>query len=141
MAITKCRECGGQVSTKATACPHCGATNPTGESAPIAKSGPPPKKKSSTLKIVLIVIGVLWLIGTIAQMNAKRTSPQPTVQPVSIAGVCNKQPLEIFPVGEKFESDVLSKLTDANCPNARFHSDERIEVVYGWKTFLFKLRS
>lgn len=25
MALTKCRECGGQVSTEATACPHCGA--------------------------------------------------------------------------------------------------------------------
>ncbi len=25
MAIKKCKECGGDVSTTATACPHCGA--------------------------------------------------------------------------------------------------------------------
>jgi predicted amidophosphoribosyltransferase len=24
VALTKCKECGGQVSTKAAACPHCG---------------------------------------------------------------------------------------------------------------------
>ena len=25
MALRKCNECGGDLSTKATACPHCGA--------------------------------------------------------------------------------------------------------------------
>ncbi len=25
MAMTKCNECGGQMSTRAWACPHCGA--------------------------------------------------------------------------------------------------------------------
>ncbi|KAB2900377.1 MAG: hypothetical protein F9K35_07000 [Burkholderiaceae bacterium] len=28
MAMVKCKECGGQVSTKATTCPHCGAKTP-----------------------------------------------------------------------------------------------------------------
>lgn len=28
MALTKCKECGGQVSTTANACPHCGAKVP-----------------------------------------------------------------------------------------------------------------
>ncbi len=28
MALTKCRECGGQVSTEADDCPHCGCENP-----------------------------------------------------------------------------------------------------------------
>lgn len=28
MAITKCEDCGGQVSDKADACPHCGFKNP-----------------------------------------------------------------------------------------------------------------
>ena len=27
MALEKCRECGGQLSTKARFCPHCGAPN------------------------------------------------------------------------------------------------------------------
>jgi hypothetical protein len=30
MALKRCRECGKEVSTEAAACPHCGATNPTG---------------------------------------------------------------------------------------------------------------
>lgn len=29
MAMMKCKECGGEVSTKAKACPHCGCKNPT----------------------------------------------------------------------------------------------------------------
>jgi len=141
MAIIKCRECGGQVSTKAAACPHCGATNPAGEVASTARVAAPPKKKSSTLKIVLIAVGVLWLIGTVAQMSAKRTAgTQPAVQQVSAIGLCNKQPLEIFPVGEKFESDALSKRTDANCPNARFHPDERIEVSYAGQRFFVQTK-
>ena len=140
MAITKCRECGGQVSTKAAACPHCGATNPAGEAMPNATSSAPPKKKSSTLKMMLIVIAVLWIIGTVVQMSAKRTPTQATSNPVSIAGLCNKQPLEIFPVGEKIESDALSRLTDTSCPNARFHSDDRIEVSYGGQRFFVQTK-
>lgn len=33
MALKKCRECGGQVSTDAKACPHCGAKDPTNQNA------------------------------------------------------------------------------------------------------------
>lgn len=33
MALTDCRECGGHVSKKADACPHCGVKNPGKESA------------------------------------------------------------------------------------------------------------
>lgn len=29
MALTKCGECGGEVSSAAAACPHCGARTPT----------------------------------------------------------------------------------------------------------------
>ena len=140
MAITKCRECGGQVSTKAAACPHCGAINPAGEDAPALKGSAPSKKKSSILKTVLIVIGVLWIVGTVSQMSAERTSTQSPAQPASVAGLCNKHPLELFPVGEKFESDILLKVTDANCPNAHFHSDERIEVSYGGKRFFVQTK-
>ena len=83
MAITKCRECGGQVSTKAAACPNCGAPNPVGEATSNnAEISAPPKRKSATFKVVLIAIAVLWIIGTVAQMSAKRTSTQAAVQPV-----------------------------------------------------------
>lgn len=40
VALTKCRECGGDVSTEAHACPHCGAPVPV----PVpATTVPPPK--------------------------------------------------------------------------------------------------
>lgn len=46
MAVIKCSECGGQVSTSAKSCPHCGA---------VAKKF---KKPSSSLGTVL-----LWIVG------------------------------------------------------------------------------
>ena len=30
MALTYCRECGGEVSSEAVVCPHCGLENPSG---------------------------------------------------------------------------------------------------------------
>lgn len=30
MAMSRCRECGKEVSTEAQSCPHCGAMDPTG---------------------------------------------------------------------------------------------------------------
>src|SRR5712692_7724663 len=39
MALAKCRECGGQVSTEALSCPHCGAPSPT-SSPSLAPAGP-----------------------------------------------------------------------------------------------------
>lgn len=142
MAIVKCRECGGQVSTKAVACPHCGAVNPAEKQAALASgSSASPKKKSSTVKTVLIVVAVLWVIGTVANLSSERTSTRTAAPaPEPIAGLCNKQPLEIFPVGEKFESDALSRRTDANCPNARFHADERIEVSYNGQQYFIQTK-
>ncbi len=71
MAITKCRECGGQVSTEALACPHCGAKNPSNT----ASQAQPATAKATGMalwKKILIGFGVLWLIGTVAQLTAKR---------------------------------------------------------------------
>ncbi|HEU0283269.1 MAG TPA: hypothetical protein VFQ99_05755 [Gallionella sp.] len=42
MALINCKECGKEVSTEATACPHCGAK---------------PPKKSSGLMILFIIVG------------------------------------------------------------------------------------
>lgn len=68
MALMKCKECGNEVSTKATACPKCGAVN---------------KKKTGCLGyigaaflifIVLVVIGSLMNDGT---SNNRRTTAPP----------------------------------------------------------------
>lgn len=58
MAMTKCRECGNQLSTKAQACPQCGA---------IYKSGSPilTTIKWIILAPVIAVVGYCsWMMGT-----------------------------------------------------------------------------
>lgn len=34
MAIARCRECGGEVSSEAVVCPHCGIRDPAAAAAP-----------------------------------------------------------------------------------------------------------
>jgi len=59
MALTKCRECGGQVSTEAATCPHCGAPQSVATQTPSAVT------KSTYLRnfavIVAAVLGVIIL--------------------------------------------------------------------------------
>jgi hypothetical protein len=48
MALTKCKECGGEVSTRAAKCPHCGS---------------PAKKKTSIFTWLVVVLLLFWGIG------------------------------------------------------------------------------
>lgn len=60
MAITKCKECGGQISTKAKTCPHCGAAI----------------KKGSWLKWIGVLV-LLFLVAYVVGMfiQALRNTP------------------------------------------------------------------
>lgn len=49
MALNKCRECGGQVSSQAKVCPHCGA----------------PQQKGADLLVVALIIAGLFFIAVI----------------------------------------------------------------------------
>lgn len=60
MALVKCKECGEKVSTKAKACPNCGAK--------------PPKKTSFVTWGVLLIIGLAVYGGM--QENASKTPEQ-----------------------------------------------------------------
>jgi len=70
MAITKCKECGAEVSTKAKECPKCGA---------------PVKRKTSVVTWVAAIILGLWVIGHFASgpststpvSNAAKIEPTP----------------------------------------------------------------
>src|SRR5690348_11696485 len=82
MAMTKCRECGAEVSTKAEACPKCGA-----------------KRKANTGCGALIGVGVLIVIALafIGQCSSN-TSPsttsssvQPNTTPAVTATVAQPQ--------------------------------------------------
>lgn len=65
MALEKCKECGGQVSTEAKACPHCGAK---------------PPKRASRAGVLFIVLVIIFIVGV-----KFGTPDAPPVSPVSEA--------------------------------------------------------
>lgn len=79
MALTACRECGGQVSTEAHACPRCGAFAPSGiptTPAPVAPSStvvaaPPAVRSRPKWGRILILIG---LVGTVIGVAVNHSS-------------------------------------------------------------------
>lgn len=68
MALTKCKECGHELSKKARQCPSCGA---------------PVKKRSGCLKPVLLVLGVFAVIGIVSSIVAPSDSNAPPSTPTS----------------------------------------------------------
>lgn len=65
MALTKCKECGGQLSTKADACPKCGAKRP---------------KRTSTETWFFGGLFVLLVIGFMSSKDRPSDSPPPTAR-------------------------------------------------------------
>ena len=57
MALTKCRECGEEISKKAEKCPKCGS---------------PQKKKTSLFTWLVVIVLGLWFIGYIS--NGSKTT-------------------------------------------------------------------
>ncbi|CAE6906866.1 conserved protein of unknown function [Pseudomonas marincola] len=68
MALIKCRECGGQISSKASACPGCGAK---------------PKKSVGVIGwifVIFIVLPVAWSIGTgVGKNNSENLAKSPAL--------------------------------------------------------------
>ncbi len=101
------------------------------------------KKKGTNWMLVLGVLAVIGIIGNIAKPTKPQSTPSsvaPAADSIAIVGSCNKYPHEIFPVGEKIESNDLARLTDSNCPNAKFYPDERIEVSYQSKHYIVQTK-
>lgn len=81
MSLKKCKECNSKISTKAKACPACGA---------------PQKKRTSLFTWVITTVVVLWILNTIiAGENAQRpeintnTEKVPKTDKESVAGMEN----------------------------------------------------
>ncbi len=66
MALIECGECGGQVSDKAQACPHCGAPAKTSQP-PLVAEPPPAVKRSNTKGLVIggAIVGAVVLVAVL----------------------------------------------------------------------------
>lgn len=78
MALIKCRECGKEISTEATACPGCGApVIPPPRPAPAKKSPP-------VLKVFAWFVGIVFAIGIIGNYLGSasvKTNLEPSAKP------------------------------------------------------------
>jgi hypothetical protein len=63
--MTACKECGAQISTKATACPHCGA--------------PVPKTDYNLIKALVIIFSGFVLVRCVANLGTTTTGSPPVV--------------------------------------------------------------
>lgn len=79
MALIRCKECGGQVSTEAFTCPHCGT--PQRQSpppVPIVVYQPPPKKKQIGLLggcfLIFLIFILFSVVATVSKQSDSSTS-------------------------------------------------------------------
>lgn len=67
MAMTKCKECGKEISTTAKTCPHCGAsTTPVLDA--IGSAG---EAASSLGSLLLLIGGIIFALGMLAMCAFK----------------------------------------------------------------------
>lgn len=84
MALIKCPECEGQLSDKATTCPHCGYSQTTKK--PIPKPLPPIKKESKqygcgTIILLLVVVAIFYSLFDTSERTKPVASKPPTQAP------------------------------------------------------------
>ncbi len=60
MALTKCTECGQDISTEAPVCPHCGKPNTSTISTPIATDPSLPKKGTAKAIVGFLILGLIF---------------------------------------------------------------------------------
>lgn len=85
MALLKCRECGGKVSSSAPACPHCGALPSKDRVSP--RTPPPPKKKgkfgccAGIAVLAVLLFGAIFVAAAIsAARDAREAAKQEELQ-------------------------------------------------------------
>ncbi len=69
MPLNNCHECGGTVSSAATACPHCGA--PPLAAAATGVSVTTTQRTSKRLKIQVLMPAILMMVGAVGYFQAK----------------------------------------------------------------------
>ena len=71
MALTKCKECGKEVSTGAKTCPHCGIKNP----------GVKGKDAAIGCLVMIVIVGLLTVL--LGRMLDREEEPPKTIQELS----------------------------------------------------------
>lgn len=109
MAMTKCKECGQEVSTKATTCPNCGVKNPGVNSGDILKG-----------------IGVLIVIGLFVSMCSTEDKPEEPPKPKTPEELRTEKLAECFSAwdGSHRNLEALVKKS-MNDPNSYEHEETR----------------
>lgn len=69
MALIKCFECGGKLSTTAGACPHCGAPQSHGPKPLEWADTKPVKKRHIGLKVIGMFVGVIFVFVLASQYS------------------------------------------------------------------------
>lgn len=77
MALTKCTECGEEISKKAEKCPKCGA---------------PTKKKTSIFTWLVVIILIFWMIGS---LSGRSKTTEATDNSTSQSDVAPKQVTQV----------------------------------------------
>lgn len=67
MALKPCKECGKEISTEATVCPHCGKKSPT-------TGAMTPSRGAMGCIVVVVVLAILSAIGTHSSENSSGTA-------------------------------------------------------------------
>ena len=138
MAITKCPDCGGKLSTDAAACPHCG--RPSGGGAATSVGGQPApdkKKESSPARAGCLVIVVLLGAFTCAGLMSD-TTDQLSSEP---ANPSRKTPAKAEPAGPQLLIGKWSwreehgyAIAEGEVTNASRRSLENVTAVVTFKT-------
>jgi hypothetical protein len=100
VALVKCTECGGEISTQAKTCPNCGA---------------PPKKKTSLLVKVLgfVFFSAMIFVVVIPSINTTPKRPPPTVKATPTPAAPKPKP-KPNPSGNWEQASSISKIDDSN---------------------------
>jgi len=117
MAIVKCPECGKDVSDSAVSCPNCGKPLQYSSKAPLEPA--PQKKKSGTLKKILIGIAVIFVgliaLGIIVGDDKKASSsgtsqeaaPKENVITVGVEELCKEYAKNEIAADKKYKGNLV----------------------------------
>ena len=115
MALVKCKECGGEVSSEATACQKCGAKPPKG---------------TSTATIVIGGVFAL-IVGSCVFNETNRAETQATKTPEQIAAQAKKeQQFQAVVAGAKWLKKSMKNPTSFELTSAIMMGDEAICYEY-----------